>query len=738
MDELKRARWAFCIPVQLQVPRKLRTITSRAHGGNLTGSGKSIGFVKDSRSRRPVHTTASEWMLFSGFIMESLLKRSARRSNACPKSPVELARRCHRGTILTPFAFVNTTELQYKLETILTWHPSLKTALLMGTLFLILWVGGYAYKRCTSQASGQAYWRAWCALSGAEPDFSEDPWTAKVLVIIMTIIQLFFFAFLLSLVEQAVSEKVAELRAGRTQVVEVGHKVILGWNTSVPFVLKQLAVASETNQEIQKVAILANRSKEYMDRIVREEVGKSIRSLKVICRSGDPANPSDQQLVAVKDASRVLILSSKRMDVGGTDGEMPDIVADNLVLRTALVLKSITKGSVRAILETHWSATESLVPYLGERITRLNWNDLITKQLVQSAVEGLGFAEVQRHLLRFEGAELYVRHFPSLVGLAFAEAGDHFRGGVLVGIAHKDGSVSINPAPSARMEQSDKAIFVAEHTHRVSVAVKPMPRKIPRERSIRKQPETAHRGNVLVLGWRDGMSSLLEELDRYYSSGTVVKIVSSMSLAKRTASLPSTLHFDNIRVHHAYGEMSDPVMLRREVASKPNSVLVLLDQSAGVKNMNEREARALAALIALQAAKGRAESAPLNVAVELATENSAELARKEGINANIVILDEFAACFIAQAAYNPGVLPVHRQILSATGSDLSFRTPEELFLDPRLPEDYHELFLRTRDIGELLLGYIRKSDNQVVLAPEQEQISPEAVSKFVVLTNVGD
>jgi hypothetical protein len=61
---------------------------------------------------------------------------------------------------------------KYRLETVLTRNITAQTTILWWLFVAVVAAGAYLYQRTTGLQHGKAFWLSWCALSGAEPDFS--------------------------------------------------------------------------------------------------------------------------------------------------------------------------------------------------------------------------------------------------------------------------------------------------------------------------------------------------------------------------------------------------------------------------------------------------------------------------------------------------------------------------------------------------------------------------------------
>lgn len=88
-------------------------------------------------------------------------------------------------------------------------------------------------------------------------------WGFRIAMLIVTLGGLVIVASLIGIVSGGFDAKVAELRKGRSRVIERDHTLILGWSDKVFTIVEQLAIAN-TSRGRSAVVILADRDKVEM------------------------------------------------------------------------------------------------------------------------------------------------------------------------------------------------------------------------------------------------------------------------------------------------------------------------------------------------------------------------------------------------------------------------------------------------------------------------------------------
>jgi len=141
----------------------------------------------------------------------------------------------------------------------------------------------------------------------------------------VTVGGIFIVSLLINVLSSGLQNKLEELRKGRSFVVEEGHTLILGWSSRVFLIIRELAIANE-NQRRPRVVVLADRDKVEMEEEIRSKVGGT-RNTRVVCRSGNPIDLVDLEIVNPHAAKSIIILSP---------GESPD--ADAQVIKMILAI----------------------------------------------------------------------------------------------------------------------------------------------------------------------------------------------------------------------------------------------------------------------------------------------------------------------------------------------------------------------------------------------------------------
>ncbi|GAQ84141.1 ion channel DMI1 chloroplast precursor [Klebsormidium nitens] len=486
---------------------------------------------------------------------------------------------------------------EYKVDYWMSAYPSVKPlGLLFLTLFLI-GVGGLALYSVSEAPFHAEAWNAWSYLADAGNHVEREGFGDRLVSLLISFGGMLIFALMLGLVSDAISEKVDSLKKGRSSVIESNHTLILGWSEKLGSLLKQLALANES-QKGGVVVILAEKDKEEMELdIARFE--SDMRGTIVICRSGSPLVMADLKKVSVGSARSVIVL----LDEGVAD------VSDAKALRIVLSLSGVPGGlRGHVVVEMGDIDNEQLVKLVGSGIgvETVVAHDVIGRLMIQCARQP-GLAQVWEDLLGFDGCEFYFKHWPELTGCTFGEVLLRFADAVPCGIrvAAEGGKVNINPPDSYVLQAGDELLVIAEDDdtyepgppNKVS-AGKVLSRSLPE-----KLPE-----RILFCGWRRDMDDMIQVLESFLPIGSELWLFSEVPVEDREERLkeggldPATLK--NVTLVHQKG---NPVN-RRHLETLPmedfDSVLILADEDLE-DSVTAADSRSLATLLLIRDIQSR-------------------------------------------------------------------------------------------------------------------------------------
>ena len=123
---------------------------------------------------------------------------------------------------------------------------------------------------------------------------------------------IFIVATLIGIIGSGIEGKLADLRRGRSLVLEDNHTVILGWSPQIFDVISEIVLAN-ANKRNQRIVILSPRDKVEMETDIRLRLPNT-QSTRIVCRSGSPIDLDDLRLTSLATSRSIIVLSPETDD----------------------------------------------------------------------------------------------------------------------------------------------------------------------------------------------------------------------------------------------------------------------------------------------------------------------------------------------------------------------------------------------------------------------------------------
>src|SRR6478736_103472 len=250
---------------------------------------------------------------------------------------------------------------------------------------------------------------------------ADSPWRFLITMLVLTIAGLFIVSALIGVIAAGIDTKLADLRRGRSIVLEKDHTVILGWSDSIFTIVRELTIANESRKK-PVIVILADRDKVDMEDELRAKVD-DFRGTRVICRNGSPMDIDDLRLSSHTTARSVILLAPE-------DSEDPD----SEVIKTLLALTHAGPDGPRIVAEIRNPTNLEAARLVGaNRTVLLDIRETVAKLVVQTSRQS-GAAAVYTELFDYGGDEIYFLEEHNLDGMTYAEVQLGFQEATVIGV----------------------------------------------------------------------------------------------------------------------------------------------------------------------------------------------------------------------------------------------------------------------------------------------------------------
>ncbi|HSJ25681.1 MAG TPA: hypothetical protein VK929_13485 [Longimicrobiales bacterium] len=588
----------------------------------------------------------------------------------------------------------------------------------------------------------------WAFLRLSDPGYLGDDegiLTRFVSTILTVLGYVVFLGALVAIMTQWLDERMRQLEAGTSPIVQHGHILIIGWTDRTPTIVQELVLSGSRvrrflelrGARILRIAILADEVTTRLGLELRDRLGADWDPRQVVLRTGSPLRLEHLQRVDFLHAAAV-IMPAADFGRGGPDQ------ADARTIKTLLSMAS----------HPQLSGTDALPPVVAEvfdmrRVdsalraysgpVEVLASDAIIGRLLAQTIRHPGLSRVFSELLTHDrGNEIYVRECADLTDMTFAEAGAWFEEAILIGVARRDGASFmpvLNPPPTARLQRDDRLVFVARN-YAGTEPVRPgaPPPVAPAVAGPGPAP-TSPPLRLLVLGWSHKAAALLRVLDGFADEKFLVDIVSTTAASTRRSALMRTgVRLDRVTVNHIEEDFAVPDMLDRvDVAGYDRIVIVGSDR---LGSGEESDARTIMGYLLLRDILPDSDGPA--VTVELLDPGNVSLIRRR--STEVIVSPIVLSHMLAQVALRRELRAVFEELFGPGGAEIVFRTAADYGIVGDAVS-FADVAGAVRTRGDTALGVRVRTpagEHQLLLNPPRQQewtLQPD--DEIVTLTRSG-
>lgn len=537
----------------------------------------------------------------------------------------------------------------------------------------------------------EAFWQSLLRVVDGGSFAGDVGWPTRIVALAVTLAGIFLAGSLIGLIASGVDQRIEELRKGRSAVLESDHTLILGWSNRVPAVVSELVIANESRKRAA-IVILAPEDKTVMEEVLRDRIG-DFRTTRLVCRSGDPADPKALEIANVSGARSVVV-------VGSDDAAT---VKALLAIRT---LGDRTAGVPIVSEMTDEGTAETARTLFGSDLVVLNSDDVVA-ELTAQACRQRGLSSVFRELLDFDGDELYFAPFPQLVGRTYGEAQLAFERCSLLGRLGA-GGVELNPPPSTVIEAGDELIGIAsDDSDFVCTGVRTGVRALELA-----EPATAGADRrIIVAGWSDLGPRVVAELDEFLGPETTIELMLD----------PDRVDIDEVRAALAPRNVSveisrlrgGPERVAAQAARRAFNEVIVLGYRNGM-TPDEADARTLLTLLAFRQVRQAEDVGPVRMVAELLDQRNAQLAAATGAD-DFIVSDELTSLMLAQLSERLELMQVFEDLFDREGCTIELRPAREYGAVGEVT--FAEIVAAASRRSHSAIGYRLVSRGEVVVNP---------------------
>lgn len=516
---------------------------------------------------------------------------------------------------------------------------------------------------------------------------------------LVTLGGLFVISTLIGIINTGIQGRLAELRKGRSRVIESEHTVILGWNQQVFTILAEL-VGANANQRGRSVVVLADRDKMEMDDEIRSRIPDT-RGTKIVCRSGSPVDLDEIDIAGIQRSRSIIVLAPEI--------EEPDIE----VIKTILAITNDPNRRpepYHVVAEIHDASNLEAARLAGkDEVELVVVGDVVSRIIAQTCRQA-GLSIVYGELLDFDGDEIYFSQQPALEGSTFGDAQHAFEESTLIGLSTAEAGAHLNPLPSTVIRADDRLILIAADDDVIRLRDGDSP-PIDDQSIIVCIPTPVAREKTLVLGWNHRVLQIARELDGYVARGSTITVVTDDPVAVGALeTLKSELA--NQALQFVHKSSSNRIVLDDLDIAGYQHVLVIspIDRF----DAQRADARTLVTLLHLRDI-ATSIGHPFSITSEMADVRNRSLAEVTRAD-DFIVSDRLISLLLTQVSENKELNAVFADLFDAEGSEVYLRPVADYVATGR-PVTVATVIEAARRLEEVAIGYrIRSESNDATLA----------------------
>lgn len=512
--------------------------------------------------------------------------------------------------------------------------------------------------------------------------------------VLLALVALLYVSTLVGLITTVLTERLTDLRRGRSTVLEQGHAVVLGWSEQIFTVVSEL-VAANANQRRAAVAVLADRDKTAMEDALSTKVGPVGRT-RLICRSGPTTDPAVLTLTSPATAGVVLVLPHDEPDADA------EVVKTLLALRAALAGEGARPPVVAAVRDDRYRLAARLAAGPGGVVLE---SDTVTARLIVQAARRPGLSLVHQELLDFAGDEFYLIDEPALAGRPFGDALLSYPTSCVVGIMRGETPL-LNPPPQKAVAADDRLIVISRDDDTASPG--DCADLVEKAAMASGPPRPARPERVLLLGWNRRAPLMVDQLRRRARPGSAVDVVADGGEATVRQVTEADAHSGTdltLTLHP--GDVTRPETLEHLDVHSYDSVIVLGQDPAPGQPPDDPDNRTLVTLLLLRQLE-EATGRELPVVTELIDDRNRALAPVSP-GADVIISGKLIGLLMAQISQNRHLAAVFEELFSADGTGVRLRPATDYVL-PGHETTFATVVAAARQRGECAIGYRSHDD----------------------------
>jgi ion channel POLLUX/CASTOR len=585
------------------------------------------------------------------------------------------------------------------------------STLVIGIIAAVVTVAGIAPEGSEQLSFTEAIWMSLMRTLDSGTMGGDAGWSFRIAMLMVTFGGIFVISTLIGVLTSGIEGKIESLRKGRSQVIEQGHTVILGWSDQIFVIISEL-IAAGANQPKSCIVIMGDKDKVEMEEEIHDFVGSTGKT-RIVCRRGSPMSLGDLEIVSPHTARSIIILAP--------EGDNPD----SNVIKTML---AITNNPQRRAEPYHIVAeicdpkNMEVARMVGrDEVELVQVSDLISRIIAQTCRQS-GLSIVYTELLDFGGDEIYFHAEPALVGKTFGDALLAYEESAVIGLHRAGSAPQLNPPSDTLIQAGDKLIVISEDDDTIRLRSPQNTVIDPRVIELR-DPALPTPERTLILGWNWRGPAIINELDHYVAPGSIVTVVANDDAAQEAIE-QQCANLQQQSVTFQAGETTDRRTLDAlQIETYKHVVLLCYSDTLSA---DQADAQTLITLLHLRDIASHSQQKFSVVSEMLDTRNRAlaEVTQAD----DFIVSDKLVSLILSQVSENKALNAVFTDLFDPEGSEIYLKLAEN-YVHLGQPMNFYTVVEAARQRNEVAIGYriVAQSDDAskaygVVINPDKSNM----------------
>ena len=584
--------------------------------------------------------------------------------------------------------------LRYKFDNMMSKGPIAMISLLALMSLLVVAIAGAVIGLCHIAPAGEepmgfieGSWQSLMRTLDSGTMGGDTGWGFRIVSFFVTLGGVFIISTLIGVLGSGIEGKLEELSKGKSFVIEKDHTLILGWSPKVFTIISELVIANE-NQKNPRIVILADKDKVEMEDEVRNKI-ENLKNTRLICRNGCPNDLLDLAIVNPHQAKSIIILAPEQGN------------ADPLTIKTIL---AITNNPNRRAEPYHIVAeiinekNLEVAKMVGrDEVELILSDDVIGRIMVQTSRQS-GLSIVYTELMDFDGAEIYFKEEPVLVGKTYAEALFSYDDSSVIGLQYADGSVKINPSMDYEIQAGDKVIAITEDDDTLILS-REESFSLKESAIVNLDSSKVESERILMLGWNKRAPVIIREMDNYVGKNSYMKIISSFDEDKESI-FEIAKSLNNIKLEFEHGDTtSGSVIAQLDVTSYDSVQLLCYKEEMDIQDADAQTLISLLHIRRIMEETGK-DIKIVSEMLDLRNQDLAEVTKAD----DFIVSDKLISLLMTQVSENKHLMSVFKDLFNADGSEIYLK-PISDYIKPGQKIDFYTIIESAKRRGQTAIGY---------------------------------